>query len=84
MALTNIEQETLAALKRAANKCVNDKKGIDWEQRRYEIAKQCLSEIYPKVHGESLSIEGDIEWSTEISIMLADELIKQLKGGCNE
>ena len=36
--MTQLEQETLTAVKRAANKIA----GVDWEQRRYELVRDIL------------------------------------------
>ena len=46
---------------------------IDWEQRRYEIAKEVLANI-PANYPESL------ETKVSIAVMRADALIKELKG----
>ncbi len=52
-------------------------KTIDWEQRRYEIAKECLA---AQINGV---ISADISWDdlamVKYSINAADELIKQLR-----
>ena len=48
------------------------KKDIDWEQRRYEIAKDVLS-------GLEVNSESKIEADCKLAIELADEMIKQLK-----
>jgi hypothetical protein len=39
--MTQLEQETLTAVKRAANKIA----GVDWEQRRYELVRDILPTI---------------------------------------
>jgi hypothetical protein len=57
---------------------VKKKKTIDWEQRRYEIAKDVLANIpanIPANYPESL------ETKISIAVMRADALIKELKGG---
>lgn len=48
-----------------------DEKEINWEQRRYEIAKECVAAL----------IRGEItlEDAVKISVEQADELIKELK-----
>ena len=43
MALTQIEIETLTAVKNAARKIAREE--IDWEERRYELVKQLLPSI---------------------------------------
>lgn len=66
---------------------------IDWEQRRYEIAKACLAQ---RINSEHYRINDLIQGLTESeatsivkqmmealiksSVVYADELIKQLKG----
>ena len=47
-------------------------KAIDWEQRRYEIAKHILSKTF---------ILGSPKGSAENSVKFADALIEELKGG---
>ena len=48
-------------------------KDIDWEERRYEIAKSALSGLC--AHVGMLNIEKDVD----IAIRYANEMIKQLK-----
>lgn len=48
------------------------KKEIDWEQRRYEIARTML----PILHS---SYTGSMSWNCETAIQYADELINKLK-----
>lgn len=52
-------------------------KEIDWEQRRYEIAKAIL----PALHR---SFAGSMKWQCETAVKYADELIAQLKKPCKE
>lgn len=52
---------------------------IDWEQRRYEIAKSMLSAVYKNDYVNDLDLSEDK--IVHDSILYADELIKQLKGG---
>lgn len=54
---------------------INSTKNIDWEQRRYELAKAAMSGYMANVDSESIS-EKDL---ATLSIMEADEMIKQLK-----
>lgn len=48
--------------------------GIDWEQRRYEIARDCLATL------AGVPIDRSAMIDAKIAITYADELIKQLKG----
>ena len=50
---------------------------IDWEQRRYEIAKEVLAKI-PVNNYELLANNGN---KVSIAVKRADALIKELKGG---
>lgn len=53
----------------------NTDKAIDWEQRRYEIAKDVLAGLV-SAHQPGLTDDTNDPLS---AIMYADELIKQLK-----
>ncbi len=50
---------------------VMDEKEINWEQRRYEIAKECVAAL--------IRDEITLEDAVKISVEQADELIKELK-----
>lgn len=53
---------------------------IDWEQRRYELAKAAMQGIYSNSHPEitmNTSNETMVEWA----LMIADAMIEKLKGG---
>lgn len=45
---------------------------IDWEQRRYEIAKECVATL--------MTNEITLEYAAKISVEQADILIEKLKG----
>lgn len=47
-------------------------KTIDWEQRRYEIAKECVAVLMR-------NIDTTLEDAAKVSIKQADVLIKRLK-----
>ena len=58
----------------------------DWEQRRYEIAKDIFAHtmLFPHDYLSCLSLTSDDENATvyaEIAVDLADTLIKELKKG---
>ena len=93
--MTQLEKETMELAKRAARKYLYNE--VDWEQRRYEIAKEVSvgilqaywtdenSEIQKFVDDE---FENDNSLSrgpdniiAEVAVDFADALIKQLKGG---
>lgn len=71
--MTNIELQTLSAVKNAAIKYASQKDGIDWEQRRYEIAKDVLAGRL------SFSPPTDIDRFVEYCVIYADKLIECLR-----
>ena len=73
--MTNIELQTMSAVKSAAMKYVNKKDGIDWEQRRYEIAKDVLAAIV----SNSVHYASNKQTYIDISVDYADLLIKKLQ-----
>ena len=73
--MTQIELETMTAVKNAARKYAQE--GIDWEQRRYEIAKDVLTSLM-RVR---FDVGHQLPQRVNLAIAYADELIKQLKGG---
>lgn len=52
---------------------------IDWEQRRYELAKAAMQGFCSNPHGQIMSADSNI--TAEWSIGFADALIRKLKGG---
>lgn len=56
----------------------NDKE-VDWEQRRYEIAKDCLANAFPNISKITDVYEGKKHTAVWQAVDYADELIKQLK-----
>lgn len=63
--MTRIEMETMSLIKAACREYIDTMRSneIDWEQRRYEIAKECAA------NGMSI----------ETAVATADALIKELK-----
>ena len=60
-------------------------KAIDWEQRRYEIAKAAMQGRLSNQYGDVLVGERDFEGVAVSSVEFADALISELKkGGQNE
>lgn len=60
---------------------LEDNKNIDWEQRRYEIAKEMLHdcvEYYDDLNS-IINVDIRVESSTELAIKYADALIEKLK-----
>lgn len=51
---------------------------IDWEQRRYELAKAAMQEFCSNPHQQIM--DADSNMVAEWSIGFADSLIKKLKG----
>lgn len=63
-------------LKNLVSEICEEEKVIDWEQRRYEIAKEVLASSF------STLMEGaSILWYVRSCVQVADFLIKELKGG---
>lgn len=61
------------------------KQEIDWEQRRYEIAKEMMTEIYR--HKIAVSEPGQaiaIKDIVDVAVIFADTLIKELKEQSDE
>lgn len=52
---------------------------IDWEQRRYELAKAAMQGFCSNPHGQIMSADSNI--TAEWSIGFADALIRRLKKG---
>ena len=59
------------------------KKAIDWEQRRYEIAKAVLSNpAFVRIDKYDNGFEVfHVDKTVTTALKAADELIKRLKGG---
>ena len=69
MIMIILEQDTMNAVK---NYC-NSKANIDWEQRRYEIAK----EIFLSLQDSQRTYEEDAELSIEVANIFIAKLKKQ-------
>lgn len=55
-----------------------EEKKIDWEQRRYELAKAAMQGLCSNPHQQIM--DADSNMVAEWSIGFADSLIKKLKG----
>lgn len=69
--MTVIEMETLSAIKNACHEYTKSKK-IDWEKRRYEIAKDVLTSV---MNDDTMNYIEKIS----LSVKMADMLISELK-----
>lgn len=58
--------------------CELDFSAIDWEQRRYELAKAAMQGFCSNPHEQVMSASLNI--TAEWSLCFADALIKKLKG----
>lgn len=89
--MTIEERDTARAIQAIARK-LREPAQIDWEQRRYEIAKDCLcailsnndmfaiysnGRIQSKVNRNSVPYSAEL--ATYLSLMCADDLIAKLK-----
>lgn len=78
--MTNLEQTFLESATRYFRE--SQSKEIDWEQRRYEIAKDVLNAILqlpsPTVaaHDANMTV---MAYNVRLSVKYADALIKELK-----
>lgn len=70
--MTQLEQETLTAVKRAAKKIAE----VDWEQRRYELVRDILPTIIQVNANATAESEDEI---INIAIGTADKVIAALK-----
>lgn len=93
--MTQLEKETMEATKRAARKYIYNE--VDWEHRRYEIARDVLASIienremefeYNKETGEigelTPEIKRNISLFAKAAVLTADALVKELKKGGEE
>lgn len=72
--MTNMEIMTHFAIQSIDGK-TRDQNEIDWEQRRYEIAKEVMSGLLPFVQEE----EDETGWMARRAVNYADALIEELK-----
>ena len=56
-------------------------KPIDWEQRRYEIAREAMNGILSAPAVDGVNPNPSFKDIATFSVRLADALIKELKGG---
>ena len=54
---------------------------IDWEQRRYEIAREAMNGLLSAPVVDGVNPNPSVEDIATLSVRLADALIKELKGG---
>ena len=83
--MTRIEQMTMESIQ-SMNRKIKDQHDIDWEQRRYEIAREilpycCETSKEILLAGGKLECEGKTmaEKVAHQSVMFADALIERLK-----
>jgi hypothetical protein len=57
------------------------KKEIDWEQRRYELAKGAMNGLLSAPVVDGVNPNPSFKDIATLSVRLADALIKELKGG---
>lgn len=58
--------------------CELDFSAIDWEQRRYELAKAAMQGFCSNPHERVMGTDSNI--TAQMSLSFADALIKKLKG----
>lgn len=62
----------------------HQQKQIDWEQRRYDIAKSAMVGVLASPIVDGIDPNPSIEYVAHHSVLLADALIKELKQQDNE
>lgn len=94
--MTQLEKETMEIAKRAARKYIYNE--VDWEQRRYEIARDVLASMmsenrelefeYNEETGEigelMPEIKRNISLFAKAAVFTADALAEELKKGGEE
>ena len=76
--LTRIEMDAMRAIE-GINHKMKDQRGIDWEQRRYEIARDMIAAF---MSNSCSNVYGyEIERQAKDAVAYADALINELKGG---
>lgn len=78
--LTRIEMDYMNSVC-SINRKMKDQKEIDWEQRRYEIAKEMLAAFMSNSCSEVYDYE--MERQAREAVAYADALIAELKKGGN-
>ena len=74
-----IEERDTARAIQSMNRKMKDETKIDWEQRRYEIAKECQAAIIQGLYN-CASLEKDwAKLSAQRAVKCADALIEELK-----
>lgn len=72
--MTQIDLELKSMAKSALREYISSRGAIDWEQRRYEIAKDVLCACFA-------SGRTDCNSTVDYTVSVADELISVLKEG---
>lgn len=75
--ITRIEMDCMNAVC-SINRKMRDQREIDWEDRRYQIAKEVMAGMYSKDTEGRYSNPDEIAF---VAVRAADSLIKYLKGG---
>lgn len=76
--MTQIDLELKSMAKSALREYISSRGAIDWEQRRYKIAKDVLCACFA-----SGRTDGGIS-TVDYAVSVADELIKRLREGGEE
>ncbi|MCE2616086.1 hypothetical protein [Phocaeicola oris] len=76
--MTKIEMEAMNAVI-GIRKEMEKGNEVNWEQRRYEIAKECLPMVYKLASEIAVHELTSTQQVAQICICLADNLINELK-----
>lgn len=78
--MTQIDLELKSMAKSALREYISRNSAIDWEQRRYEIAKDVLCAWYASGTIDGFSADA-ISSEVDDAVYVADTLIKKLREG---
>ena len=76
--LTQIEMRAHEAVIGIANS-LRQRPKVDWEQRRYEIARDCLAAFFSRPAKPGCNLDVDLESAVDIANSAAIKLIEKLK-----
>lgn len=74
--MTNLEQTFLESATRYFRE--SQPKEIDWEQRRYEIAKDTVQALVQRA-GVNPCVNQNITYNVNLAVKYADALVEELK-----
>lgn len=79
--MTQIEMDVMRSTIKKNKAVFRSLEDVDWERRRYEIAKDVLPfalEVTAEIRGASLQVSG-MDDAVTLAVAAADSLIRELK-----